>query len=182
MCLEVEWSEGLMAAEHLKELSKTSEQRRSEKVKFIDKRHEDKKVKRAAIVAKKIGRGLRLKCALGRFNSEVHGADRHTQLMKFTRYELFKKLQFMAGAKKKVSKVLKEVKPLTAKSAKHIKTKLAIMKLKGKLFVDASALKVDRTGMAAPSKSSKVSKGSEDAAKKPKVGSPSCFSVLEGCL
>ena len=47
MSLEVEGSEGLISAEQLKEMSKTPQQRRSEKANILDKRHADKKVKRA---------------------------------------------------------------------------------------------------------------------------------------
>ena len=70
MTLEIEdIGEDIINHAHLKELMKTPEQRRAEKhARSTDQRdvaHQFAKVRRT------LGRGLRLKCALGKFNKEV---------------------------------------------------------------------------------------------------------------
>ena len=66
-------------------------------VEAMDQRHVTKKVKR---VKRVLGRGLRLKCALGRFSEEVQ-AQLDRELLRYTRHEVFRQLQFMSGGKKK---------------------------------------------------------------------------------
>ena len=164
MCMEIDWSEDLMSSEHLKELSKTPLQRRAEKEQFPS-RHNDRGLQGEA---RKIGRGVRLRCALGKFSEEVQ-KQIDTQLMKHTRYEVFKKLQFMAGKKKKFAKLAKEVakvKALAPKSAKEIKAKVASMKLKtlkDKVFLGKDDLKVS------PKVGAKGAKVPADPAKEKKV-------------
>ena len=147
---DVEGLEGLISAEHLKELQKTPEQRRAEKVegRDINDRHDAREVTRAR---KALGRGVRLKCALGKFNKEVQ-EQIDNQLLKYTRHEVLKQIQFFAGRSKTKTPTfeVKKVTPLKAKSPAEIAKKLKAMEVKKKL--KGKIILADRVGKSIPAK------------------------------
>ena len=167
MCVQINEGEGhiaedLMSQELIKELHKTPAQRRAEKVK-VDPRSSSHQIARTKNA---IGRGLRLKSALGKFNKEVQD-QLDARLLKFTRYEVFKQLQFVAGGKPKgkksrsYDKVRKHV--LKPKSGKEIKKKLGmLMSVKGFASVES---KVDRKGKDTPTKAAPKVEPAPKAAK-----------------
>ena len=116
-----------------------------------------------------------MKCALGEFSDEVQ-QEIDKQLLKWTRHEVFKQLQFMAG---KVTTPKAKGK-LKGKSAKESMMKLEkANKFPRKLFLEKTDIKgmevvkkgpkVDRSGKEVPTKSKKDSKSSEASVKQPKV-------------
>ena len=147
MVLEIpEGTEKLIGEDHLKELMKTPAQRRSEKVMqsaFSKANHGSRR--RAAKV---LGRGIRMKCALGKFSNEILEQIDH-RLSSYTRHEVFKQLQFMAGARRKVKKEVptkgasKKRLKFPKKSWKDIKAGLAKKDLKTKVFVTLDDMHVE---------------------------------------
>ena len=117
-----------------------------------------------------------MKCALGEFSDEVQ-QEIDKQLLKWTRHEVFKQLQFMAG---KVTTTKEKGKKLKGKSAKEIMMKLEkAKKFPKKLFLEKTDIKgaevvkkgskVDFEGKEVPTKSKKGPKSSEASVKQPKV-------------
>ena len=133
MMLEIpEGTQDLISEASLQELMKTPAQRRAEKVMERNKGKSDYRRSRAR---KALGRGIRMKCALGKF-SDVVLEQIDVQLKKFTRHEVFGQLQFLAGGKK-VKGVKKAAslkgKPLKGVSWKLLKQKITRKDLKDKI-------------------------------------------------
>ena len=92
-------TQDLISDVHLQELQKTPAQRRAEKLnRDINDRNKHRgktNIKRA------VGRGVRMKLALGKFSEEVI-SQIDIQLLKHTRQEVYRQLQFLAGPKAKL--------------------------------------------------------------------------------
>ena len=94
-------------------------------------------------VKKVLGRGIRLKCALGKF-SDVLLEQIDKQLLKFTRHEVFEQLQLMAKSNgSKVKKSQAPARKLKGISVAKLKSKLKRSELKGKIFISKDDVEVD---------------------------------------
>ena len=145
-----EGTQDLISDVHLKELQKTPAQRRAEKhaldLENARKGRPKTKIRRA------IGRGVRMKLALGKFSEDVL-KQIEVNLMKFTRHEVYQQLQFLAGPKVKEyvdATKAKGVKKHTLKgmSWKDLKRKAK----KSQIFLSKEDILVDRAGKASPKK------------------------------